>query len=1004
MRFLKPKHLSHKVLAYTMIFYLVVACTITTWLIAETYRSARQGVFRELKLYESSFRTALTEILWSMDMDKLSSLIQGIEEIPEIIGVRVSDPNTGKILHQIGWLIDFEDGMAKFYGHDGMLRRAQVDKEAGEIFMHSFTLFYEPEGESQLIGKVSLFSDTNVIFDRIKYRVALMVAGATSQILLLWIFFSWISRRFISRPLARLTQSVEAFDLEKPQDPVEAVLIEGEDELSVLNQAFVEMQKRLFESVQSLRQSQRELRHLNENLEEIVLERTAELKKLSEAVEHSPASVVVTDKDGIIEYVNPRFSEVTGYTVEEAIGQNPRVLKSGDLPKSYYKELWDTILSGKDWRGEFINKRKNGEEFWESASISPILDDEGEITHFVAVKEDITERKAAEEALRASEEKSRLLLESVAEGIFGVDLDGKVAFINPAANRMLGYGPDELIGHDVHEKIHHSHADGSAYSKSECPMYLTHADGTDHHVADEVLWRKDGTQFPVEYSSMPIKKNGQVVGAVVTFMDITDRKKMEAALRETQERVMQAAEISMFGFWEMDLNSQEYAMTDSLWKLFGTTAEKEGGYAITEQELMERFIPPEDVHLHEAHLQAALIAKDSKPRSMETRFIKANGEMRYGRAQYQIVFDQEGKPMKAFGSFHDFTERKQIEEDLQARVRELDEAQSTMQNMMEDLDKEKQKAEAATRAKSEFLANMSHEIRTPMNAIIGMAHLALKTDLTAKQYDYLKKVDISAKSLLGIINDILDFSKIEAGKLNMESVDFQLEDTLDNISTLVGIKTQEKGLELLFKTDASVPTALVGDPLRLGQILINLSNNAVKFTDTGEILISTESVNKDDNQVTLKFSVQDTGIGMTAEQAAKLFQPFSQADSSTTRKYGGTGLGLTISKRLAEMMGGEIWVESEPGRGSTFSFTANFGLGKEKAKKQYKPASELRGMKVLVVDDNATSRDILQEMLESFTFEVTVAASGPEGITELESAKEDRPIELVVMDRKMPGM
>ena len=309
-----------------------------------------------------------------------------------------------------------------------------------------------------------------------------------------------------------------------------------------------------------------------------------------------------------------------------------------------------------------------------------------------------------------------------------------------------------------------------------------------------------------------------------------------------------------------------------------------------------------------------------------------------------------------------------------------------------------------TRAKSDFLANMSHEIRTPMNAIIGMAHLALKTDLTAKQYDYLKKVDISAKSLLGIINDILDFSKIEAGKMDMESVDFQLEDTLDNISTLVGIKTQEKGLELLFKTDPSVPTALVGDPLRLGQILINLSNNAVKFTDTGEIVISTELVKKDKAQVTLKFSVQDTGVGMTSEQAAKLFQPFMQADTSTTRKYGGTGLGLTISKRLAEMMGGEIWVESEQGRGSIFSFTAKFGLGKEKAQKQYKPASELRGMKVLVVDDNATSRSIFQEMLESFSFEVSVAASGEEGIAELEAANKDKPFELVIIDWKMPGM
>jgi signal transduction histidine kinase/CheY-like chemotaxis protein/HPt (histidine-containing phosphotransfer) domain-containing protein len=351
-----------------------------------------------------------------------------------------------------------------------------------------------------------------------------------------------------------------------------------------------------------------------------------------------------------------------------------------------------------------------------------------------------------------------------------------------------------------------------------------------------------------------------------------------------------------------------------------------------------------------------------------------------------------------------FTERKKTNEILQKRINELDDARLAMLNMMEDLDEARNEAQDATKAKSEFLANMSHEIRTPMNAIMGMAHLALKTDLTAKQYDYLKKVDISAKSLLGIINDILDFSKIEAGKMDMESVDFQLEDTLDNISTLVGIKTQEKGLELLFKTDPSVPRALVGDPLRLGQILINLSNNAVKFTDAGEIVVSTELVKKDGAQVTLKFSVQDTGIGMTEKQAAKLFQPFAQADSSTTRKYGGTGLGLTISKRLAEMMGGEIWVESEQGQGSTFSFTANFGLGKEKAKRRYKPASEMRGMKVLVVDDNATSRDILQEMLESFTFEVTVAASGAEAITELESAGEDKSFELVVMDWKMPGM
>ncbi|MFO7963231.1 MAG: response regulator [Desulfobacterales bacterium] len=590
-------------------------------------------------------------------------------------------------------------------------------------------------------------------------------------------------------------------------------------------------------------------------------------------------------------------------------------------------------------------------------------------SHLEKLVEDRTEK------LKESEEYSRLILQSVAEGIFGTDKKGRCTFANEAAQNMLGYSLDEIIGQSIHDLFHHSNPDGSPHLEKDCPIYSAYTQGISSFRRDEVFWRKDGSFFDISYTSVPQRRGDSIIGSVVVFRDITKRKKAEEAIKESEYRLKSILTTTNEGFWLVDNEARTLDVNDTMCRF------------------LER--PREEIISKSAF---AFLDRKNAPIMREQLKRRAFGE----KGVYEIALDRpDGSKVLCLFHATPLYDKNGVKTGSFAMVTDI----TRHKKMEEELIIARNKAEAATRAKSDFLANMSHEIRTPMNAILGMTHLALNTDLSTKQRDYLNKIQISANSLLAVINDILDVSKIEAGKMNLESISFNLEEVLDNLFTQITIKAQEKeGLEVLFHIAEDVPRSLVGDPLRLGQVLVNLTNNAIKFTDRGEIVVSTELVEMSNKKALIQFSVRDTGIGLTEEQIARLFTSFSQGDTSVTRKYGGSGLGLAISRRLVEMMGGRIWVKSTPGIGSTFFFTAVFGTVQEGERIRYVPPPELRGIHVLVVDDNPTSREIFKKMLESFTFKVTLAASGEEGLRAVAQSIEKGPFDIIIVDWKLPGM
>jgi PAS domain S-box-containing protein len=947
-----------------------------------------------------------------------------------------------------------------------------------------------------------------------------------------------------------------------------------------------------------------------------------EILKLSKAVEQSPVSIVITALNGDIEYVNPKFCDITGYTKEEAIGQNPRLLKSENSPSELYADLWNTILSGKTWHGELQNRKKNGEHYWETASISPIINEQQNITHFIAIKEDITERrlteiervrqaglieslldsipdiiffkdtegnylgcnpsfveltgkpkneitgqddcslfdresaalfmlhdhevlreqkpyhsegwvrypdgrkvlidilktpyfsgdgsligilgisrditrrKQAEEAVLKSSQKFEAIILASPDGIGMISLDGKIQLLSDKLAMMYGYSveqKDEYLGtsfisfidpshHELlHNNIHkllnrelgskiteylaikkdqsrfyvdvNSTVLYDSYGNPESILFIER-DITERKKAAELLENertlfrtiidllpdavyvkdsagrkiianprevaftgmasegeilgktdfelhpdqeavkafnedqfvlttgnpifdiegtlvdKDGKFHWLLCSKVPLRDiHGKITGIVGVSHDITERKNAEEALAQAANRLAIATKAGGVGIWDYDIVHKKLFWDNQMYKIYGISPD----ISIDAYEAWRAGVHPDDQDQDDHDIEMAI--RGEKEFDTEFRVLWPDGSIHNVRSLAFVVRNESGAPLRMIGTNWDITDQKKTEAILL---------------------KAKEEADIASKAKSEFLANMSHEIRTPLNGVIGFTELLLNTPLNKTQLQYAKNVRISGHSLLGIISDILDFSKIEAGKMELDHIQTDLIELIEQTSDIIKYNASQKGIELLLDIQHDMPQFIFTDPVRLKQVLVNLLGNAVKFTSSGEVELKMKFTPKNKITGDFNFSVRDTGIGIDKEHQTKLFNAFIQADTSTTRKFGGTGLGLTISSMLVEKMGSKIELISEPGKGSTFFFTieAEYKTGDET------DFSSLEDIKrILVIDDNDNNRMILEHTLNNWGIEFTGTDSGLSGLKIIENSK---PFDVIIVDYHMP--